>query len=124
MAISTKRSSDLVSLNHKRNPDIQINRDALQIYLNDYKNAIEFGKKENMVIILVKTSFVLSFFFTSDFKSFFTIPSGNIKIMFAVLAGIYIYNEFKNSLFKNLSKHSQTDPEEMVKIIENNCDKK
>lgn len=120
--ISTSGAAKLVS--HKKNPDIQINRDTLEIYLGHYKSAIEFSKKDTFLFVVARTSFVLSIFFTSNFRNFTFIDARYLQLIYIFLAAIYVLSEFRKLFQKDDSKFKKTNPEEMAKIIEENCSKK
>jgi hypothetical protein len=120
----TVKSLERVSVAHRHNSDIDINKSDLIIYLGHYKNSIENNKKDGIIITLVNVSFVWSIFFTSAFSSVGVLEGNYIRIIYIIFATIITYDRFTKTFKKDNSKYKESDSERMVDIIENNCKKK
>jgi hypothetical protein len=108
---------------HRSNPDFEINKSDLQIYLGHYKASIENRRKDSILITLVKVAFVWSIFFTADFISIGDFKGSYIRILYIILATSMSYNQIQKSIKRDNSKYKEIDPEKMADIIEENCKK-
>ena len=120
----TAKSLQRVSVAHRHNSDIDINKSDLIIYLGHYKSSIENKKKDGIIITFVNVSFVWSIFFTSSFFSVGILEGNYIRIIYIIFATIITYDQLMKVFKKDNSKYKESDPEKMVDIIENNCKKK
>jgi len=119
--ISTHGGPDLMV--HTPTPDMRINKSNLILYFEDFKKSVESEKKDNWIITVLELAFVFSFFLTSSFKDLSFIKHNYILYIYIFIGAIYVVLKVQKSFKKDISKNKQSDPEKMVDIIENNCQK-
>lgn len=117
-------SSEKRVIVHQANSDIEINKSDLILYLIHFKNSIQNKRRVEVLISLANTAFILSIFFTSDFKTLGGFSGEMIHSIYIVFAAIIIYDLYLKVFKKDDSKYKTDDPENMALIIEDNCKKK
>lgn len=121
---SISTSSEKRVVVHQANSDIEINKSDLILYLIDFKNSIQNKRKVEVLISFANTAFILSVFFTSNFKTLGVFSGAFIRGIYIVFAAIIIYDLFLKVSKKDDSEYKTDDAKNMALIIEDNCKKK
>lgn len=109
---------------HQANSDIEINKSDLILYLIDFKNSIQNKRKVEVLISFANTAFILSVFFTSNFKTLGVFSGSVIRGVYIVFAAIIIYDLFLKVSKRDDSEYKTDDAKNMASIIEDNCKRK
>src|SRR3989344_4664318 len=108
---------------HPTSVDIKINKSDLILYLIDFKRSVLNRKKERVLISIANTVFILSIFFTSDFKSILGISEATIKGVYIFFASIIIYDLVSKTFKKDDSRYKTDNPDYLALTIEDNSRK-